>query len=122
MRSRLTSLTRLPLALLVALGLLVQGIAVPPAIPAPAADPFWALGGICGPGHASGDPGIPLSDGHHHDCACCQAGPAVFLLPSPPVAGRPTFTMAAAPAVAPVIPRFGRPRPAYAPRAPPGRS
>ncbi len=50
---------RFAIAVALVLGLWAQGTV--PASPwdAPGGDPFWVLGGICGPGHASDVPGGP---------------------------------------------------------------
>jgi hypothetical protein len=109
------ALMRLAIAVMVALGLLAQGAAPP--LAGPAADPFWALGGICGPGHG---PDGPSQDRHHHHGACCQLGPVAFLLPGSPAVGRSGPVLLLDREIASQVPRFARARPAYASRAPPG--
>ena len=113
-------LMRFAIAVALVLGLLAQGRM--PASPwdAPGADPFWALGGICGPGHASGVPGGPGQNQHHHNGACCQLWPTAFVLPGRPAAGPTGPVLVLRREIDGQIPHFGRVRPAYASRAPPG--
>jgi hypothetical protein len=113
------ALMRLAIAVMVALGLLAQGAALP--LAGPVADPFWALGGICGPDHAAGSPGVPgQQERQHCHGACCQLWPAGFLLAGAPVLRPARAVLLLERRVVGAAPRLGRMRPAYASRAPPG--
>jgi hypothetical protein len=116
---RNASLRRLAVVLAVALGLLVQGFVPPPAVATPAANPLWALGGICGPGHASDGPDSPLQALGHRHCAYCQLWPTAFVLPGPPEPPVPRPALILRIRAAGQAPHFTRARLAYASRAPP---
>jgi hypothetical protein len=115
------TLLRFAITMALVLGLLAQGRM--PASPwdAPGTDPFWALGGICGPGHASDVPGGPAQDQHHHNGACCQLWPTAFVLPGRAVAGAPGPILVLRREIVSEVAHFGRGRLAYASRAPPAR-
>lgn len=109
-------LMRSLIAVAVVLGLVAQGRM--PA--APWADPLWALGGICGPGHGSDGPNVPVPDGLHHHGVCCQLGVVAGLVPDGPAMG-PVASVSVAPGeMVGRAPHVARRWPAYASRAPPG--
>ncbi|OJY65642.1 MAG: hypothetical protein BGP12_17425 [Rhodospirillales bacterium 70-18] len=114
-------LIRLPAVFAVVLGLVAQGLLPGTQAFPPSADPLWALGGICGPDQGPGQPADHAPGHSHQHCACCQAGPVPFLLPSgvASVGARIVGAVELAGWGRPV--HVARVWPAYASRAPPAR-
>ncbi|MCW3473632.1 DUF2946 family protein [Limobrevibacterium gyesilva] len=111
---------RLPIAMVVALGLLLQ-VTVPQASAfAGPVDPLFALGSIC---HAGGDEPDgapqPATKHQHEHCALCQLGAVVFLPPEPGSALWQPFVAVASVMRLPAPVPTGTIRLAYASRAPP---